>query len=173
MRLLKKIRVKAKRKPSPTYGLIDSQSAKTALASDDRGFDGGKKVKGRKRHIVTDIMGNLLAVSVHAANIHDSKSGITPAKKAFAKYPTIKKFCGDCGYRKTFIADVKSELGLDVDISPKILPQDGVSPKRWIVERAFAWANHSRRLSKDYEISTDSAENMFMVSHIAILLRRF
>ena len=69
--------------------------------------------------------------------------------------------------------NVKSELGLDVDISPKILPEFGVSPYRWIVERTFAWANHSRRLSKDYEISVESAENMFMVSHIATLLRRF
>ena len=173
MLLLKKIRTKAKRKPKPTYGVIDSQSAKTTLASDDRGFDGGKKVKGRKRHIVTDTMGNLLAVCVHAANIHDTVSGINPAKKAFTKYPTIKKFCGDYGYRKTFISDVKNELGIDVDISPKIIPKFGVSPKRWIVERTFAWANHSRRLSKDYEISTVSAENMFMVSHIATLLRRF
>ena len=60
-----------------------------------------KKVKGRKRHIVVDIMGNLLAVVVHAANIHDTKSGINPAKTAFEKYPTIKKFCGDEGYRKS------------------------------------------------------------------------
>lgn len=118
-------------------------------------------------------MGNLLAVCVHAANAHDTKSGINPAKKAFAKYPTIEKFCGDCGYRKTFIADVKAELGLDVDISPKILPEYGVSPKRWIVERTFAWANHSRRLSKDYEISTVHEENMFMISHLHTLLRRY
>ena len=118
-------------------------------------------------------MGNLLAVCVHAANTHDTKSGINPAKKVFAKYPTIQKFCGDEGYRKTFIADVKVELGLDVDISPKILPELGVSPKRWIVERTFAWANHSRRLSKDYEILTVHAENMFMISHLHTLLRRY
>jgi len=118
-------------------------------------------------------MGNLLAVKVHAANTHDTKAGINPVKAACAKYPAIEKFCGDEGYRKTFIEDVKTELGLDVDISPKILPQFGVSPKRWIVERTFAWANNSRRLSKGYEISTESAESMFMVSHIATLLRRF
>ena len=146
---------------------------KTTLKSDERGFDGGKKVKGRKRHIVTDTMGNLLAIVVHAANIHDTVSGINPAKIAFAKYPTIKKFCGDEGYRKTFIADVKSVIGLEVDISPKILPQFGVSPKRWIVERTFAWANHSRRLSKDYEISVAHEENMFMISILHTLLRRY
>ena len=153
--------------------MIDSQSAKTTLASDDRGFDGGKKVKGRKRHIVTDTMGNLLAVVVHAANIHDTVSGINPAKKAFAKYPTIKKFCGDEGYRKTFIANVKAQLGLDVDISPKISPPLGVSPMRWIVERTLAWANHYRRLSKDYEISTVHEENMFIISNLHILIRRY
>jgi putative transposase len=118
-------------------------------------------------------MGNLLAICVHAANIHDTKSGIDSAKKAFAKYPTIKKFCGDEGYRKTFIENVKAELGLDVDISPKILPEFGVSPKRWIVERTFAWANHSRRLSKDYEISTKHEENMFIISNLHTLLRRY
>ena len=66
-----------------------------------------------------------------------------------------------------------SELGLDVDISPKILPQFGVSPKRWVVERTFAWANYSRRLSKDYEILTVHAENMFMISHMHTLLRSY
>ena len=71
--LVKKTRIDSGRKSTPTYGLIDSQSAKMTLASDDRGFDGGKKVKGRKRHIVVDTMGNLLAISVHAANIHDTK----------------------------------------------------------------------------------------------------
>ena len=81
-----------------------------------------KKVKGRKRHIVVDAMGNLLGIVVHAANTHDTKSGINSAKKAFEKYPAIQKFCGDCGYRKTFIENVKVQLGLDVDISPKILP---------------------------------------------------
>jgi len=173
MNLLKKIRKRSKRKISPTYAIIDSQSIKTTSASNEKGFDGGKKVKGRKRHIVVDTMGNLLAIKVHAANIHDTKAGINPATKAYTRYPTIKKFCGDCGYRKTFIENVTKQLGIDVDISPKILPQLGISPKRWVAERTFAWTNHSRRLSKDYEILTESAENMFMISHLATLLRRF
>jgi len=118
-------------------------------------------------------MGNLLAICVHAANIHDTRSGINPAKKAFAKYPSIKKFYGDEGYRKTFTANVKAELGLGVDISPKILPEFGISTKRWIVERTFAWANHSRRLSKDYEISAAHEENMFMISNLHTLIQRY
>ena len=114
----------------------------------------GKKVKGRKRHIVVDTMGNLLAISVHAANIHDTKSGINPAKKAFEKYPTIQRFCGDDGYRKSFEEAVAMQLGLGVDISKRIKPEFEVLPLRWKVERTFSWANHSRRLSKDYEIKT-------------------
>ena len=132
-----------------------------------------KKTKGRKRHIIVDIMGNLLAIVVHAANIHDTKAGIKPARVAYQKYPTIKKFCGDDGYRKSFEEAVASELGLEVDISKRIKPQFEILPKRWIVERTLGWANHSRRLSKDYEIKTEHAENMFVISHLHTLLRRY
>ena len=131
-----------------------------------------KKVKGRKRHIVVDTMGNLLAVCVHAANTHDTKSGINPAKKAFAKYPTIKKFCGDEGYRKSFVEAVSLELDLGVDISEKIKPVFTIIPKRWVVERTFSWLNNSRRLSKDYEITVASEEAFVMISHLHSLLRR-
>lgn len=130
-------------------------------------------MKGRKRHIVTDTMGNLLAVKVHAANAHDTKSGIEPAKRAVKKYPAIKGFCADAGYRKTFVLLVLAILGLFVDIAERINPGFEVLPKRWIVERTFAWTNHSRRLSKDYEIKTSHSENMFMISHLATLIRRY
>jgi putative transposase len=133
----------------------------------------GKKVKGRKRHIVVDIMGNLLSIVVHAANEHDTKAGINPAKKAFVKYTTIKKFCGDEGYRKSFEEAVKVELGLNVDISEKIVPGWAIIPKRWVVERTFGWGNNSCRLSKDYEIKTSHDENMFMISHFHTLLKRY
>ena len=96
--LVKKTRVKAGRKESPTYGIIDSQVA----VSEERGIDGWKKIKGRKRHITVDTMGNILSIDVHAGNIHDTKAGIVPACDAFKKYPTIEKFCGDDGYRKSF-----------------------------------------------------------------------
>jgi putative transposase len=157
----------------PTYGIIDSQSAKTVLASEERGIDGGKKIKGRKRHIVVDTQGDLLAVCVHAANIHDTKFGINPAKQAFNKYPTIKKFCGDDGYRKSFVEAVRDELGLGVDISKRIDPKWAVIPKRWVVERTFSWANHSRRLYKDVEIKASHEENIFMISHLHTLLKRY
>jgi len=114
----------------------------------------------------------LLAIVVHAANIHDTKSGINPAIKAFEKYSTIEKFCGDEGYRKSFEEDVLAELGIGVDISARIKPGWELLPKRWVVERTFAWANNSRRLSKDYEIAIKSEEAIFMISHSRTLLRR-
>jgi len=134
---------------------------------------GEKKVKGRKRHIVTDVMGNLLSVVVHAANIHDTKSGINPARKAFERYPTIEKFCGDNGYRKSFEEAVMLEFGLGVEISKRIKPEFEILPKRWVVERTFGWQNHSRRLSKDYEISAKSEENIVIISHLHTLLKRY
>ena len=134
---------------------------------------GGKKVKGRKRHIVVDTMGNLLAISVHAANIHDTKFGIKPAHKASEKYPTIKRFCGDDGYRKSFEIDVSEQLGLGVDISKRIKPEFEVLPKRWLVERTFSWVNNSRRLSKDYESKTMHEENIFIISHMHTLIKRY
>ena len=117
-------------------------------------------------------MGNLLAVVVHAANIHDTKAGINPARQAFERYPTIKGFCADEGYRKTFKAEVAQELGLGVDISKRIKPGWEILPKRWVVERTLAWLNGFRRLSKDYEITTSSEETHVIISHSYILLIR-
>jgi transposase len=117
-------------------------------------------------------MGNLLSVVVHAANIHDTKSGIHPAKQAVRRYPTIRRFCADAGYRKTFEADVAEALGLGVDISQRVKPEWHILPKRWVVERTFGWLNGFRRLSKDYEITTSSEEANVVISHSYILLKR-
>jgi len=132
----------------------------------------GKKIKGRKRHIVVDTQGNILSIEVHAANIHDTKGGITTACRAIDKYPTIEKFCGDNGYRGTFVDYVAWDFQQEVDISSRIKPTFEVIPKRWIVERTFAWLGNSRRLSKDYEISIASQEAFIRVSHSRMLLRR-
>jgi transposase len=118
-------------------------------------------------------MGNLLAVIVHAANIHDTVAGIEPALFAFERYPSIIRFCADAGYRGTFILDVDEILGVGVDISEKIRPHEWEKlPWRWVVERTFTWLNNSRRLSKDYEITVDSAEAVVKISHFHTLLKR-
>ena len=133
-----------------------------------------KKIKGRKRHIVVDTMGCLLAVDVHAANIHDTKGGMEVANLAYDKYPTIEKFSGDEGYCGTFEKFVGWNFDdVGIDISKRIKPVFEILPKRWIVERTFAWFGNSRRLSKDYEISTDSAVNMAYISNLHTLLKRF
>jgi putative transposase len=153
--------------------LIDSRSVKTTFAAQNRGYDGGKKVKGRKHHIVTDIAGHLLHVKVHAANIHDSIAGGEVIRGAMAKYPSLKGVCGDAGYRKTFEEEAAS-LGLTVDIVERIQGAGWIIlPKRWRVERTFSWMCGSRRLSKDYEILTSSIESMIIISHVATLLKRF
>lgn len=118
-------------------------------------------------------MGNVLSVVVHAANIHDTKSGIRAAKLAYEHHPSIKKFCADAGYRGTFVREIEEELSLGVDISEKIKPHEWEKlPWRWIVERTLGWLNHSRRLSKDYEIAVDSAVAMVKISHFHTLLKR-
>lgn len=132
-----------------------------------------EKTKGRKRHIVVDVLWCLLSVTVHAANIHDTKGGISTAKRAYDRYSSIQKFCADARYRGTFVSDVKEHLNLDVDISERIKPNQWEKlPWPWVVELTFSWLNHSRRLSKDFEISISSAVAMTQISHIHTLLKR-
>ena len=164
-------RVQKGRSPEPSYALIDSQSAKTTGAADERGYDGGKKVKGRKRHITTDIEGNLLCVVVHAANIPDTISGCNVIQRTLKRYHTIKGVSGDAGFRGTF-KEYAESLRLSVDIAERITPGWSILPKRWRVERSFGWCGNSRRLSKDYETSTWSEESHIYVASSFVLLDR-
>ena len=167
----KKKRVAMNKSPEPSYGLIDSRSVKTAFAAQNRGYDGGKKVKGRKQHIVTDTQSHILKVKVHAANIHDGIAGGDVVRGAMAKYPSLKGICGDAAYRKTFEEEMEA-IGLTVEIVERIQGAGWmVLPKRWRVERAFGWMGGSRRLSKDYEILSCTVENMVYISHAATLLK--
>jgi putative transposase len=117
-------------------------------------------------------MGNILKVVVGAANIHGTIDGCTVFKSALKKYPSVRGVCGDEGFRGTFLRFVE-ELGRKCDISEKIVPKGwSILSKRWCVERTFSWLTWFRRLSKDCEITTKSEENMIMIAHSTILLRR-
>jgi putative transposase len=157
---------------TPSYAIIDSPSVKTTAASAQRGYDGGKKVKGRKRHIVVDTLGNLIQVIIHAANQHDTRAGGPLLEAAANKHPSIVAFSGDAGYRGSSVEFVETTLGLKLHISQKIKDTFAVLPIRWIVERTFAWLGQYRRLSKDYEILTSSAENMVRIAMIRISLNK-
>ena len=170
-----KIRINAGKEKSPSLGLIDSQSVKTTRSGGIcRGIDGGKKTKGRKRHIIVDTLGLLMAVVVHAANQHDSKS----APKVFAllkeRFSRLVKIIADGGYRGKLIENTKItfNLILEVILRKDDSPKFQVIPKRWVVERTFAWLESHRRLSKDFEFLTDTSETMIRLAMIKLMLNR-
>jgi putative transposase len=171
-RLNQIVRLKANRKAVPSYGIIDAQSVKTQYASEERGIDGGKKVKGHKRHIIVDVLGNLLHVSVHAANKSDTIAACDVLERASEKYPSILAYSGDAGYRGSAVKFTDEKLNLTLHISEKIKDTWAVLPKRWVVERTFSWLNNFRRLAKDFDILTGTAENMIRIAMIKITLAK-
>lgn len=118
-------------------------------------------------------MGNLLCIHVHAANVHNTKSGVYTFEKALYRYPTIIGGRADQGYRGTFKNTFELFHNIQIDISPRIKNDFEIQPIRWIVERTFAWMTWHRRLSKDYEIKAFYEENFCIISNLMTLLRRF
>ena len=131
-----------------------------------------KKIKGRKRHICTDILGNLLEVYVHAANHSDTIEGQSVCQRVSHKFNSIKGFSVDAGYRGTTTRFVEEILKLTMDISTRIKDEFKILKKRWIVERTFSWLQGFRRLSKDFEILCTSEENWVRIAMIKITLAK-
>ncbi|MCK7575313.1 MAG: IS5 family transposase [Chromatiales bacterium] len=149
------LREKKDRKPDPTGAIIDSQSVKgTPESRRDSGFDGGKLVKGRKRHIVVDTMGCVLVVWVHAANIFDGTAAREVIARLFLLLQSVKIIWADGAYAGAELIEwVFKQFACTLTIVKKQTGRQGfhVLPRRWVVERTFAWRGRSRRLSKDYE----------------------
>ena len=139
-----------------------------------RGYDAGKKVTGRKRHILVDTMGLLLMVVVHAANIQDRDGAKLVLEKVRGRFPRLKLIWADGGYAGKLIDWVKQTCGWVLEIVKRNADLKGfhVLPRRWVVERTFGWLGRYRRFSKDYEEFTESSEAMIHLAMIHLMLRR-
>jgi putative transposase len=173
--LVRQARRKLGRKPTPTAAIIDSQSASTTQAGGPAGFDPGKRVYGRKRHIVTDTNGLLLAVHVHPANVQDVHGAVPLLERLRYRLPKLKHVFADRVYRGEQLVKALSHCGpWDIEIVQRPLGVKGFQllPRRWVVERTFAWFGRCRRLARDFEGSPATEVAWLLVAHLRLLTRR-
>lgn len=169
------VRKAAGRKPTPTAAIIDSQSVRTAEGGEWRGFDGGKKITGRKRHIVIDALGLLLVVLVHGADLQDYEAGHFVLHRIQESFRRLKVVFADSAYGKSGLPEwVRETCGVILQTVLRPYRAKGFVdlPKRWIVERTFSWINRHRRLPKDYQRLTESSEAVIYIAMIDLMSKR-
>lgn len=178
--LHKRVRRKNGKQDSPSVGIVESQSVKTVQQGGQRGYDAAKRIKGRKRHLMVDTLGLLIALVVHRADVQERQGAkwlLGRAASRIADFSRLKLFFADQGYSgaamREWVRSTFRNLGWRLEIVSRIHKKAFAAlPKRWIVERTFGWLNLYRRLSKDYEYSTKSAECMIQVAMIHIMLKK-
>lgn len=174
-RLRGRVRTREGRSPEPTAGIIDSQSLRAAatVPASTRGYDGGKKVPGRKRHVITDCLGLLLAVAVTAANTGDRQAAMPLLERVRNLHRTIRLVWADGGYTGTLADWARDTLHLTLDIVKRSdEPRFVVLPRRWVIERTLSWLMRSRRLVRDYETLPATSESMILWSMTMLMSRR-
>jgi putative transposase len=173
--LVRQARWKLGRKSRPTAAIIDSQSAPTTQAGGPCGYDPGKRVYGRKRHIVTDTNGLLLAVHVHPANVQDVHGAVPLLKRLRQRFPRLRHVFADRVYRGPQLANALSHCGpwtIQIVERPPGVKGFQLLPRRWVVERTFAWFGRCRRLAKDFKGSAATEVAWLLVAHLRLLTRR-